>query len=725
MALDPNLPRHRDPGVDHLPLVTWLVRMLGPAIVVEHRQATGNSSFDLSWELSAAFPTLPCYAIETWEGALDSHLAAAGFTRRTHCSPDLRRWLRLPLKEAQDHFADSSIDMLIVDGRIRCDEARGCFDTWLPKLNNAAVVLFPGTSNGSGQRYWSTVRQRYPLSLEFTDGDGLGVLQLAPGEGRTRLEWLVGGTLALSSGVGARSDKEDGNTQRDLVTEMPNTLSSAPRQDLEVATLRYALAVLEKEATQIPQLRQALAERDAQLENLSEAAAQRDAMLASTSWRITRPLRLLVGLLRGNREVRHRGSSRCGRMKEELQDAPSSAPAADPADSKVGHRGFSDRNRLDATTRRPTSLTIYPDPSPSPMKRLTVICDDLVPHDVFSGLATAMVFAAMLAQHQGLRLRLVTLEAAPLPSQFGALLASMGIDYPGNPDFEYAPALADTGGIGVVSRELILTTSWRATWTALLTFDRSRIVYFVREDDPAFRVCGEAAADYRQILRQPQIRCVVHSSTLSDRLIADGLIGSPASRVVLEPVFPERRELPVLKQTEDSAQFLFYALPGTPRTLVLLGLAAVEHVFSRLGSAATDWEFRLVGEDLPESALSLAVKVERADRLPWTPDCESLSRVDASLILTGAPSRALPTLALAAGGAVVVSTSDQPLAVRPNPCGNILFSDPTLDDLTAVIAHAVALARDLPSRRGNYERAHFLRDWDQSLVPVFEALKES
>jgi hypothetical protein len=133
--------------------------------------------------LESGFATR-CHAVDTWRG--DAHAGEYDEEvfqefQRFHDErfATFSTLLRCSFDEALGKIADTSIDLLHIDGLHTFDAARHDFLSWLPKLSERAVVLLHDTNERDRDfgvwRLWEELRERYP-SFEFLHGHGLGVL---------------------------------------------------------------------------------------------------------------------------------------------------------------------------------------------------------------------------------------------------------------------------------------------------------------------------------------------------------------------------------------------------------------------------------------------------------------------------------------------------------------------------------------------------------------------
>jgi hypothetical protein len=264
----------------HVPFALWLVQVLKPKVIVELGTHYGGSYFNFCRAVKTGRLGAKCYAVDTWggdehAGLYDEDVFADVRSHSEREYPDISCLLRMTFDEALNYFSDGSVDLLHIDGLHTYDAVKHDFETWLPKLAPSAVILFHDTNvreRGFGVwRLWEDLTRRFPLHLEFLHSHGLGVIRIAEGEEADPLDWL-----------------RPGSAEQQVVLEH----FAARGAEMELLYLGH-------------QLREAVVERDElisalhrEVDSLRVAAAEREAMVASTSWRITRPLRFAIGIAR-------------------------------------------------------------------------------------------------------------------------------------------------------------------------------------------------------------------------------------------------------------------------------------------------------------------------------------------------------------------------------------------------------------------------------------------
>jgi hypothetical protein len=188
-----------DPWIGHIPFAAWMIQSIKPSIFVELGTFSGNSYLTFCQAVKEGNLSTRCYAVDTWQG--DIHGGFYGEEifhdldeyHGNHYS-SFSRLLRMTFDEAVSYFGDGSIELLHIDGLHTYEAVKHDFTTWLPKLAPHAVVIFHDTNVREREfgiwRFWQELYQQYPLNFEFVHSHGLGVLQLAKGQGDFDIEWL-------------------------------------------------------------------------------------------------------------------------------------------------------------------------------------------------------------------------------------------------------------------------------------------------------------------------------------------------------------------------------------------------------------------------------------------------------------------------------------------------------------------------------------------------------
>lgn len=332
----------KDSWHGHIPFAFWCIEALRPRLLVELGCHKGDSYCAFCQGVEASGCGTTCRAVDTWQGDAQAGFYDAEILRELRGYHDSRyggfsNLVQSTFDDALPLFADGSVDLLHIDGAHGYEDVRHDFETWLPKLSAAGVVLLHDIElreKGFGvHRLWQELRERYP-SFAFPHSLGLGVLAVGPSAPGPvlRLAGLdptgAGEVREFFARLGDAVRLEDARQalarhrvrvvqQRDHIEE----LEALVRDRMGVVS--HLEGVVRERSAVVDRLEAALRDRSGCIPDLSSSVrefsrsrellaaqlqvaeaevaalrAQRDAILGSSAWRLTAPLRALAGLLR-------------------------------------------------------------------------------------------------------------------------------------------------------------------------------------------------------------------------------------------------------------------------------------------------------------------------------------------------------------------------------------------------------------------------------------------
>jgi hypothetical protein len=313
---------------EHLPFALVLMDMLEPRSFVELGVHKGDSYFAFCQAVKRLGLPTKCYGVDTWQG--DEHTRGyddsiyAGFKswHDAHYG-DFSTPIRGTFDEALANFDDGSIDLLHIDGFHTYDAVKHDFETWLPKISARGVVLFHDISVRTRMfGVWHLWEQITPdrAHFEFRHGNGLGILAVGselPPKFRAFLDCardMPDAVRGLFEAFGQRVARLAMNRnqaeriaaleqQRDelqglfpILDQFRDELASLSAAHTALIGQRDSLgAELAAIHQELVATRQVLTTTQ---QGLASAQAELHAVYESRSWKITAPLRRLLGFLR-------------------------------------------------------------------------------------------------------------------------------------------------------------------------------------------------------------------------------------------------------------------------------------------------------------------------------------------------------------------------------------------------------------------------------------------
>ncbi len=329
---DPVIMDNPSSWIGHIPFAFWLVDACSPKTFVELGMHAGNSYFAFCQAVKELKKETKCFAVDTWCGdkqagyyGEDVYQSVKRHNRKNYV--DFSRLIRSTFDDALAQFDDGTVDLLHIDGLHTYEAVKHDFESWSPKLSDQGVVLFHDVcvrDNDFGvYKLWDEIKNNYPAFL-FEHAYGLGVLAVGSKPESAVINFI---TQEKTEGEKTRKLFEKLGSellQRRRVINLENDLAELKQQLVAKDHLLVArgqlLAVKGQElAAKVQQLvakDQQLTAKDQQLEardahlsakdfeiavrdkHIAAYEQQAKVIFASTSWRVTAPLRGVSSLLR-------------------------------------------------------------------------------------------------------------------------------------------------------------------------------------------------------------------------------------------------------------------------------------------------------------------------------------------------------------------------------------------------------------------------------------------
>ena len=262
-----------------IPFAFWVVDALRPRVLVELGTHSGVSYCAFCQAVSYLKLPTTCCAVDTWQG--DAHAGFYGeeVFRALASYHDPRygsfsRLIRTTFDQAVEHFSDSSIDLLHIDGCHTYDAVRHDFQTWLPKLSHRSVVLFHDINVREMDfgiwRFWEEITQQYP-SFSLFHSHGLGVLAVGTKLPKP-IRWLT---------EASKRDTQETIQIRAFFARLGGAVvASIEKRHLRTETDRLRTLTAERE-NQIATLKKNISEKDVHIRNLEAAVHDKDTHISN------------------------------------------------------------------------------------------------------------------------------------------------------------------------------------------------------------------------------------------------------------------------------------------------------------------------------------------------------------------------------------------------------------------------------------------------------------
>lgn len=358
-----------------------------------------------------------------------------------------------------------------------------------------------------------------------------------------------------------------------------------------------------------------------------------------------------------------------------------------------------------------------------PEYRISLVTDSINKGSLYGGVATAIIFAVLLAKKNYYQLRIITRTEKAEKENIYTILEANKITFDNYIECIFAHPLDDDWLIEDSPTDYYLTTSWWTTYCTLKTIPPERIIYLLQEDERMFYPYGIDYFQCEQILSNKQIKFVINNQLLYQSLINSGLDNISKNGLFFEPAFiPHYCQK---KSDNNKKKFFFYARPHNLRNLFFLGLEVIEKAFYQGILSSEQWDIYFVGKDLNlinDHQLKFSFEPIIVENLTFPEYIDFISDVDLGLSLMFTPHPSYPPFDLAISGAMVVTNTFGLKQDLSNYCQNIICKNLTCDDLLQGIIEAIDLVANYDLRVENARNASLNRDWNKSFGDVLNNL---
>lgn len=369
-----------------------------------------------------------------------------------------------------------------------------------------------------------------------------------------------------------------------------------------------------------------------------------------------------------------------------------------------------------------SALNVYTVPNVS-KKRINLITDSVNQGSLFGGVATAIIFSALLANEKNVEIRIITRTEKAEEFRIRELLNLLGFNCKTKISFLFAHFL-DKKSIDVSDHDFFITTSWWTTEVALKSVKHDKILYILQEDERMFYAYGDEHLLCNEVLSNQKIRYIINTQLLYDHLISTGLTHLKNTSIYFEPSFDKQYFFWQERAAAPKRKLLFYARPNNPRNLFYRGMLVLEKAILMGIIDLSEWDIYFVGNHLNNKIkFSNGYFPKIVANLDYLKYAEFIRSVDLGLSLMYTPHPSYPPLDLAASGAIVVTNQTANKSNLLKYSENILCVGSGVESLLEGVKNGIALALDTTKRKAQYDKNNISTDWKKSFNHIIQSVE--
>jgi len=310
----------------------------------------------------------------------------------------------------------------------------------------------------------------------------------------------------------------------------------------------------------------------------------------------------------------------------------------------------------------PEIIPIYPAlPKSNRPSNVTLLLPSLQKSSFFGGTATALIFAAKIANSAKASLRIVeTLQHGGARSEeLITFLKASGVELESG-SIELVDLTPRTyinyGYLELHPDDIMIASAW---WDAHL-LDRLPLqrpyIYLIQDYEPIFYNNSDRYVLAENTYRSDHFIPVCNTRLMYDFMCKKGYVSVKKKGVWFEPAVAPRTAAPK-KSVPGKKRLFLYGRPSVERNLFFMALNCLNRAFDDESINKSEWEVYMAGQDkLPDITLNSGVTVVNKGKMHLAEYYSFLDTVHVAISPMMAPHPNYPTLEFASKGAQVVTT---------------------------------------------------------------------
>jgi hypothetical protein len=379
----------------------------------------------------------------------------------------------------------------------------------------------------------------------------------------------------------------------------------------------------------------------------------------------------------------------------------------------------------------PEIIPIHPAlPLPGSLGTITLFIPSLQRSSFFGGTATALIFAAKMAEKKSMHIRIVeTLVHGQAKSEdLSAFLNSNGfkiktdeikiVNLAGRKYNHY-------GYIEIHPDDVYIASAW---WDAYL-LERlpllSKFIYLIQDYEPIFYNNSDHFILSESTYHSDKYIPVCNTKLMYDFMCGKGYANIAKSGVYFEPAIGVREKygLSLEKKAGQKKRIFVYGRPAVHRNLFYNALESINQAFSTYQLDGNEWEIYMAGQDgVADILLDAGLTAKNLGKMPIEQYYEFARTIDVAVSLMLAPHPSYPPLELASLGATVVTTKYQNKADLQKYSKNIIITDADQAKITECIVKAANVSYN--QRIRNTKNDTITNDWHKALKEVVDKVSK-